>query len=407
MIKWLVPRGDLSEDQLRAVKLPIDSNKIIIGAPGSGKTLILAHRASYLLNEKKVNKDKLAIFVFTNSLKEYIKSGIIELDVPESCVSTFDSWCWKFYKDKISKNHPKNKGYPDYDLIKEEILDYLISKNNKFIFDVVLVDEGQDLNTVSYKILKIISNHLTVCFDKKQKIYNVNTSPQEVSKILDVTNISVNILSAFRCSPFIVDLAAEFIEDENEKEIFKNQNKRKNITRETPLLYIAKDYIDERENLNKILRSRIHQDENIGILLFQSRSVFGLGKSLIEDGIDIEFSKKFNEDIDLSSNKPKVMTYHKAKGLTFDTILMPSLTRNSFSGRSDSEIVRLLFVGISRAVKWVYLSSTHNSSLPVLKRMMNLQKQNKLTLSEYDNLFNQNINKVELEYDREDEIDLL
>lgn len=406
MIKWLVPRSDLTDEQLRAVELPVNNNKIIVGAPGSGKTLVLVHRAEYLVNDKKISPEKIQIFVYTNMLKNYIKSGIQELGIYENCVTTLDSWCVKYHHKYIKGILPKKDNTVDFPEVRKKVLGSLKLKNAYHFYDVVLVDEGQDIDITGYEILKIISKHTTVCFDRKQKIYSVDTTYNDVKKILQIPNISVNILSAFRCSPFIVDLASEFIEDTDERKIFKNQNKRPDITRETPVLYIATDIDDERENLIKILKSRIHQDDTIGILLPRAKYVCGLATSLVENGIDVEYSENPNKNVDFNSDKPKVMTYHKAKGLTFDTVLLPWLSENCFPHHNNSEIIRILFVGISRAVKWVYLSTRYDSKMPLLSRIYSLKKKGKLTVSEPQNLFSQK-ETIKNQPDEENELGLL
>lgn len=63
------------------------------------------------------------------------------------------------------------------------------------------------------------------------------------------------------------------------------------------------------------------------------------------------------------------MTYFGAKGLTFDTVLLPRLVRNSFSRFYNYRVMRLLFVGISRATRWVYLSACEGEEITVLERL--------------------------------------
>ena len=90
--------------------------------------------------------------------------------------------------------------------------------------------------------------------------------------------------------------------------------------------------------------------------------MYGLAKGLA----DLVFEVETKKNLDISSNRPKVLTYQSAKGLTFDTVLMPRLVRKSFTRESDDLIERLLFVGITRAMKWAYLSSTDPGSLTAL-----------------------------------------
>ena len=41
---WVVPLSHLTEDQLNAVQLSTAKHRVVVGGPGSGKTLVLAHR---------------------------------------------------------------------------------------------------------------------------------------------------------------------------------------------------------------------------------------------------------------------------------------------------------------------------------------------------------------------------
>jgi superfamily I DNA/RNA helicase len=58
-----------------------------------------------------------------------------------------------------------------------------------------------------------------------------------------------------------------------------------------------------------------------------------------------------------------VLTYHSAKGLTFDSVLMPGVTRSAIRARHSS-VRRMLFVAVTRATHWVYLSSLEKSVNP-------------------------------------------
>lgn len=66
------------------------------------------------------------------------------------------------------------------------------------------------------------------------------------------------------------------------------------------------------------------------------------------------------------------MPYHSAKGLTFDTVLMPRLVKSSFPVLSAARINHLLFVAITRATKWLYLSTLKGKEVDSLQLVRNL-----------------------------------
>ncbi len=73
--------------------------------------------------------------------------------------------------------------------------------------------------------------------------------------------------------------------------------------------------------------------------------------------------------LDFTTDKPKLMPYHSAKGLTFDTVVLPRLVPSAFGKMGVARIPKVLFVGITRATKWVYLSTVGNGSFAPLERL--------------------------------------
>jgi len=380
MRTWLVPREELTPEQLRGIELNPSEHRIVAGGPGSGKTQILLHRARHLCDTYQVKPQKFRIMVYTNALKNYIESALDLLDLSAETLTTFDHWCHEFYKEHIGRppRNPKTK-QPDFDLIREGV-HARISEDLFWepLYDFVMVDEGQDLDRRSYEILTRIARHITVCVDSRQKIYDHGKNEADIASHLKVRQRNIFFLSAFRCCPYVTQLAAALIPGSKEREDFVRQCRSAQTERSQPLLYWAKDFEDETRRLREVLAGRLRMKERIAILLPQGRQVFGYAKGLREAGFEVETQK----ELDFASDLPKILTYHSAKGLTFDSVLLPRLVPMSFTNWSAEWVNRLLFVGITRAAKWVYMSTVPSRGriLESLERIQELGDQGILAI---------------------------
>lgn len=387
MPTWLIPFSDMTPEQQRAIQFTPDRHRVIFGAPGSGKTMILLHRAQHLARMFNVTPERFRIFVFNNVLKNYIQSALGLLNLPEGSVLTYDHWCNLYYTSKISKKVPWNKQShgPDYDAIRQAVFEHVrASTNGKPAYDFILVDEGQDLDPISFETIKLLSNHVTVCMDHNQRIYENGADENEIMRQLGLNRRNMSLLGAYRCCPYVIKLAAQFIEDQTEREHYINQAKTDQTERQTPLLYYASNHDDAQRRMIEVIKTRQAKGDRIGIFFYTNRHVYGYAQGLREAGLDVEVQKaqkgSSHKPLDFNSDRPKVLTYHSAKGLTFDTVILPHLIDRSFSSRNPKSIERLLFVGISRATKWVYMSSYEDAHFQPLLKILPLEKDGYLTV---------------------------
>lgn len=387
---WLLPRSDLTPEQLRVVEMTPYEHRVVLGMPGSGKTQALVHRAAYLADNYKVCPDSYRVFVFTNVVKEYIKSGLIFLNLPDETVCTFDHWCRLLYEEYISPTLPRRRGSrgidygsrslyeedksnrfsrerdwsgTDFKAIRASVLK-LLKCNRKLqkSLEFVLVDEGQDLTPQVYEILMLASNHITVFVDPQQKIFEEGADESYILKKLKLKKRSVFLLGAYRNAPYVAHLASHFIGDKELREQYLAQVCTEQKVREQPLCFIAPSFKKEMDRLAEIIKQRQVMNERVGIIVPTNRQLHGLAKGLKERGVIVE--KAIRQDsrqavevpCDFGNSVPKIATYHMAKGLTFDSVLLPRLAEPSFYWTKGVARQKIIFVGIARATQWVYLS---------------------------------------------------
>ena len=161
---WLVPYSSLTPEQQQAVMLPMEGHRVIVGGPGAGKTLLLLHRFSYLFQLHGADPAVGKLFAFTTTLKDFIRSALADVDVPESCVSTFDKWCADFYREHVGKSVPwRQDGTargPDFAAIRTAVHEAVVQRGvMKGRYAFAVVDEGQDLTTQAMEIIAGVSQH--------------------------------------------------------------------------------------------------------------------------------------------------------------------------------------------------------------------------------------------------------
>jgi len=386
---WLLPSGDLTPDQTRAVEMKTDQNRVVFGVAGSGKTQVLIHRADYLARTYNVSPDRYRVLVFTNVIKQYIKSGIQFLGLPEDTVSTFDHWCRLIYEREISKRLPWAGKTIDFGEIRRSVLNLLKAHPSlQKTLDFVLVDEGQDLSPQVFETLSLASRHVTVFADRMQQIYDDGAGEEQILAKMGIKKENATLLGAYRSSPYVAQLASYFISDATKRKQYLTQIGPQQMTKELPFCYIAKNHDEEMDRMAEVIRQRQLMNERIGIIVPQNKQVFGFATALSQKGIDVEkavppkgpgMQAEYNFDNDL----PKIATYHSAKGLTFDSVLLPKITTTAFFNIKDNGLrQRMLFVGIARATKWVYLSTTKGIELEEFSLLKNAAAMKHLTIQE-------------------------
>lgn len=392
MENYLLPRLDLTPEQLRVVDMDATSHRVVFGPPGSGKTQVLTHRAAVLRDGGGVPPERFRIFVFTNVLKDYIRSGLEMLDLPPECVMTFDQWCTDMYRHHLGARLPWNKEAKTFDFsqIRSDVLQ-LVRSEPRFagMLDFALVDEGQDLTQSAFDILHRVAKHVTVFADHNQQIFAEGANEAQMLSSLGVPRRHLTLLADYRNSPDVARLAAYFISDEQERASYLARVPNNQAVRERPLCFVASSAEEEMDRLAEVVRGRLVMNQRVGIIVSQNRQVHGLAKGLDQRGIKVEKAIKdrrpsgdVEERILFQTNPPPplIATYHNAKGLTFDAVMMPRLTESSFYRTSGIERARLLFVGISRATQWVYLSTLQNKQFSEYAQLLSAVERHDLSL---------------------------
>ena len=389
MSNWLVPRHELTPEQLRAIELSPHEHRAIIGGPGSGKTQILLHRARYLCDSQRVPPERFRLLVYTNVLRDYIRSALTLLKLPEESVITFDHWCRQVYQKHISPQLPYNKELKmhDFETIRASVRQKIAGGQLTLpLLDFVLVDEAQDLEEEHFAMMVKAARHITVCLDGKQQIYPKGSTEAGILHKLGIRRRNISLIDAFRVSPYLVEVAAPLIADEVERNAFRHQTRQPQIERETPLVYFARSIDDEAVRLHDVLRQRLLKDDRIGILVPQNAQIYSWAKRLHGVGVEVETpqKKEYAAKHDFNTNRPKLMTYHSAKGLTFDSVFLPRLVSGSFKMFSADRVERLVFVALTRATKWAYFSTVLGNSCDFLEKLLPLEKTRQLTVQRGD-----------------------
>ncbi len=366
MSTWLLPRAELTPEQLRVVEMSTAEHRVIAGPPGSGKTQVLVHRAAHIVETYNVQPGHYRIFVFTNVIKEYIRSALRLLRLPEDAVSTFDHWCRLVYEAGISRRLPRAGGGRSINFaqIRTAVLRLLReSASIQKQLDFILVDEGQDLTGEVYEILSLAAQHITVFTDPLQRIFEEGAPEAHIRETLGIPKRNATLLAGYRNSPYVAELASCFIDDPVQRGQYLAQRSTEQQVRERPLCFEAASAAEELDRLAEIIGRRQVLNERIGIIVPTKRQVHSISKGLEERGVAVE--KAIHPDVpadedqplNFGSPVPKVSTYHSAKGLTFDIVLMPRLIDRSFPWVHGAARHRMLFVGIARARQWAYLST--------------------------------------------------
>lgn len=389
MKTWLRSLSELSSEQQKLVRMSPHKSCLVSGFPGSGKTQILTHRVASLIEDHRIPPERIRLFVCTDVLDTLLRSEMRKLGLPESTVALFDQWCRAFYIRHVSEDLPRIyvNGRVDFEKTRLGVLRVLRrEKNLQKKITHALVDDGEDLTPEAVEILSLAAENITLAADPHHKIHGKTAPPFVVTESLNIHADNSILSRDFRSPLSIARLASLFIEDPGSREEYLSLARNERRMFPPPLFYVAPSREDEVDQLSHFIQLRQAKEENIGILLPTNRLVHWLAKELggrgvvLEKSIPIDAQNVIHVPYDFESDRPKITTYDLARGLSFDSVLMPFLTERILSEIPPYRRQRLIFMGMVRASHWVYLSTAKGEECREAQILKSAEKDGHLTV---------------------------
>ena len=310
-----VGKESLDFEQIGLIERELEHSMIVSGCAGSGKSVIAMYKAQQILDEG----GDVIMIAYTKSLNRYMQQGE---PTPKTEKYFYYHWQWL------------DAGKPSADyIIVDEIQDFSRGEINDFI------------------------RAARKCFfffgDTAQSIYKGIKQTLSIKELSDMTGIAVsNLNSNYRLPKPVAKITQEYVAiDANPYAEAIYQSK------ETELPRFVK-YDDEKSQIEAIIDIISKKNmKNVGILVPNNDLVLSTMKSFNDLNFPCEFKynagyndKRNRVTLDFTTDLPKLMTYHSAKGLQFETVILPF-----YEGANDKESQKALYVAMTRTYRYLYV----------------------------------------------------
>ena len=375
--KWELPGiQDLTKDQEAAIESPFQGQHLIIGGPGTGKTVVVAMRAR---KHQHISGSDYIFLVYNRMLEEATKQMMADEDF-KSC--TYLYWFFNQYEARMgvededgnrekARTPKQGRSTPDWSECERRVSDAadLAGFNGpKFL----LIDEGQDMPPEFYRILiKFGYENFFIAADQNQQITSENSSRKDIEDCMAVdTKDVIELKHNFRNNYGIARLAQAFYTGDP-------ASPPPNIPKRSRQLHTPKLYVFDR-NSPEIYRriaeaivtfSKRDPQKLIGVLapnhkvqdryIRALRNVAGYAVSISE--YKHNYSREKVHKVRFDQGGIIVLCAQSCKGLEFDTVILVDVDKHIIFRDHQDETKKLFYVMVSRARDKVFLLMNRNS----------------------------------------------
>lgn len=352
---------DIQQEQL--ARSLGEGHRVIHGVAGSGKTLILGYRCLHLA---ALLHKPILVLCFNITLASKLRSFIRDKEIEHKVqVYHFHDWCGQ----QLRTYHVK---LVDGDnAVWERQVDSVIAGVDKgdiprAQYGAVLIDEGHDFEADWLKLITQMvdpdTNSLLLLYDDAQSIYkhknglNFSLSSVGIQAQGRTTILKLNYRNTQEILKFSSQFAQTYFEQADHDDIPVIKPEAAGISGDNPIVRQFSDAESEVHFLVRCINKWIADGwllQNIAILYPSSYMGKKAFDALKKAGVDCIWLAKsdYKKKYDPKKNQLAILPIHSSKGLEFDTVVIIDSSHQYLDAEDASSIVRLLYVGFTRAMK--------------------------------------------------------
>ena len=369
--RWELPGiDDLTKEQDAVLALPTNGRHLVIGGPGTGKTVVCLLRA-----QRHVREGDDYTFLVWNHLLHRASASLFN---GEFRARTWNSWFWSQFQTLFKKGVPtlpppegttwRPIDWPEV----RRLIGSLPEESGPVHLPLLVIDEGQDMPPDFYDSLNQLGfEHIFVAADQNQQIKDENSSLKELKDSLcvdgdDVIELTYN----HRNTHPVARLARTFYTGDPASPPPDLPPRADTI--HTPHLY----YVDE-ATMPTVARSILtHGDQDprrlIGVIAPNNKvregyfdAIWSVASTLkLDNGMpEIQtFHAGREPDVRFDQGGILVINAQACKGLEFDTVVLADIDQHLITETDLDRTRKLFYVMVSRARRRVAMFMNRNGS---------------------------------------------
>jgi superfamily I DNA/RNA helicase len=370
---------DLQQEQI--ARTLGEGHRVIHGAAGSGKTMILVFRAQQLAAAARPEQPIL-VMCFNRALADHITALLRQRGVDERVqVRTFHAWCQDMVRS-YQLDVPRGLTGDAYfdalaDQVERSVETGLVPGGQ---YSALLIGEAHDFADawlrIACRMVSPATNSLLVLYDDAQSIYQARRRKFNFASVGIEARGRTSILKLnYRNTAEVLALAVHVAQSllqptgdargEDEPQLVQPASAGRRGA--LPLLIEARQPADEAE----LIAERIAAAREAGLpcdeiaVLCRTKSLMRpIEAALARRRIPLQSMNALAfRRFDWSIPSVKLLTLHSAKGLEFALVFIAGLQAMPLRDESLEDAVRLLYVGMTRATRELVLSACARSPM--------------------------------------------
>lgn len=361
---------DLAQEQL--ARSLGSGHRVIHGVAGSGKTLILGYRCLHLA---QVLHKPILVLCFNITLAARLRSFIGEKGIADKVqVYHFHEWC----KAQLTTYHVDlvDSDAPIYERQVESVIQG-VEKSHipRAQYGAVMIDEGHDFEPEWLRLVTQMTDpehdSLLLLYDDAQSIYQKKSRFKFTLSSVGIraqgrtTILRLNYRNTREILTFAYDFASAFLQpsEADEDHIPLIRPEAAGTAGPRPAFRHHQSLPDEVRYAVQCIR-KWHTGgtplNEIAVLYFQKEHGGKMRDALRDAGIPSLWMGSHDKKASYDPRKPEVaiLSLPSSKGLEFQAVIILGVGHAGRQNQTESDAVRLLYVGMTRAKEKLLLTSS-------------------------------------------------